>query len=51
MAGFPFMVIESDGRECTQCGLFKAWEEFSLSKDGAHGKKSTCKTCYLSYLL
>ena len=35
-----------EGRTCTDCDEFKAWEEFGSNPTGKNGKKSICKVCF-----
>lgn len=38
-------LVTDDGRECSQCGELKAWDEFHRRTDGIHGRMSLCKVC------
>jgi hypothetical protein len=39
--------IDADGRECTACGDYKAWNEYSPSKPTQPGGRySVCKVCW-----
>lgn len=33
------------GRHCSNCGDFKTWDEFSVSKAGLQGHQNICKPC------
>jgi hypothetical protein len=44
MSGKSKRLIDADGRECSRCGKYKAWHEFSPG-GGPHGKESRCKGC------
>lgn len=37
--------ITDDGRECTKCGEFKPWGEFSSHPKGPRRKHPSCKVC------
>lgn len=37
--------VTSEGRECTCCGEFKLWENFSVATRSYTGRTSLCKLC------
>jgi len=37
--------IDDKGRECTVCGVYKLYDEFSPSKKGMYGYQSKCRFC------
>ena len=41
--------MEEKGRECTKCGEYKEWDNFSTLKHGKNGKMSRCKKCACQY--
>jgi hypothetical protein len=43
--GETYSKITEDGRDCTECGEFKVWEEFHKYSRGFHGRRGQCKTC------
>lgn len=38
-------VFSEEGRECTACGEFKKWEDFTVHSRSATGRTSKCKKC------
>ena len=38
-------VVNDIGRECTMCGVFKTWENFTKCKSGTRGHHSYCRAC------
>lgn len=38
--------IETNGRECTACEIFKPWSRFSKDAHAATGHQSKCISCY-----
>lgn len=41
----PEYVINDSGRECSRCGVFKAWDHFHRRHDSSTGHQSACKSC------
>ena len=41
--------IDDDGRECSKCGQYKSWDNFSNNKHGTRGKQSWCGECFRAY--
>ncbi len=39
------LVSDDGGRQCSKCGKYKSWEEFSRTKRGPNGRFSSCKDC------
>jgi len=37
--------VDEHGKECTKCGIYKLYPEFSKRKLGINGYKSICKVC------
>lgn len=37
--------VDTAGRVCTVCGVYKAWSEFSNDKTKQTGKRADCKVC------
>ena len=37
--------FSDEGRECTSCGSFKPWEDFSVTTKSYTGRTSQCKAC------
>jgi len=37
--------ITKDGRECSECGVFKLWQYFHVRRDLSTGHASACKNC------
>lgn len=42
----PKWRITDEGRECSRCGVFKLWSEFSKNKHGTRGHQSWCGDCF-----
>lgn len=38
-------LINTEGRECARCGVFKTWLKFQKSRENRNGYKSNCKDC------
>jgi len=38
--------ITADGRECSRCGIFKSWDNFTNNKRGTRGRQSWCRDCF-----
>ena len=38
-------VVDKHGRECSRCGVYKLWSEFSRCRAGTNGHVSRCKKC------
>ena len=38
-----------EGRECTKCGEYKPWSDFSKEKAGKNGRSAKCKKCQVEY--
>ena len=45
----PSYLITDDGRECSQCGKFKPWNQFHVRRDLSTGRASSCKACRKKY--
>ena len=37
--------VDKDGRECTACHKYQAWDQYSKMKAGANGRCAKCKSC------
>lgn len=38
--------ITENGRECSRCGVFKSWDDFTKNKRGTRGYQSWCRDCF-----
>ena len=38
-------LIDTDGRECARCGIYKSWVQFNKHKNGTRGHHPWCKEC------
>lgn len=41
----PKGVVDANGRECSKCGEYKLWSDYSKDKHGYMGHVSMCKSC------
>ena len=38
--------VDENGRQCTVCGKYKPWDEFTSDKKKPTGHSACCKECY-----
>ena len=42
-------LINEEGRECSKCGEFKTWDNFTIDKQKKTGYRPNCKSCHKDY--